>query len=212
VKNRAGGEARAKILADNQLIVTRGDGPTRELISLDVPWEKIRNSVSASRDSSQTVVGRGKPVGLNLEVGGLKSSTPQAATTELQRIITARLQQAGMRVGSSDAGVLRASYSETTETQTRPVLDGMGRPIFTPGQGVTFREVVLTVGKLSLAFGVPGSEEDLWEIELQADNGGGAGVGNLFSNLAAQLNGAALPSFIPASDELIPLPVIADLE
>lgn len=212
VKNRSGSESRAKILGDNQLIVTRGDGPSRELISLDVPWEKIRNSVAASRDSSQTVVGRGKPVGLNLEITGLKSSTQQAASTELQRIIAARLQEAGMRIGSSDAGVLQASYSETTENRQLPVLDGMGRPIFTPGQGVTFREVLVTVGNLSLAFTVPGSEENLWAIDLQADNGGGQGVGNLFSNLAAQLNGAALPSFIPASDELIPLPVIADLE
>jgi hypothetical protein len=210
VSSSAGGAGVHQFLDQDRLLVTRGEGASRDLADLTIPWDQIRRA----RDAKRRRTTSGGP-SITLAVSANAAGTGGSAAPALERALSERLEAEGYRIGNAEVGQMVAEYREATEQRQVLVFGPNGQPTFAPGGGFQTQTLSVIVGTLTLSLVPPGGGEPLWSDVVTGTNERFPGPqtqapSTALDRVVSALARKTFPVFLPDGGELVTLPLALD--
>lgn len=201
------------LLDKDRLIGTFG-GDTSRLQVLAVPADKLSAAVKAMSGKDQSYLAPGKPVGLELQLTGLRGDDADTRKV-LTDALTHRLSRDGIPVGDTKGTVLRLKLSEEAG-DTLPIFERQS-PFDFRGK-YTGRAATEAKGAAVLELVARGETKPLWRGHLSAMSArsfkeeitDAAVRKSMLEHLTRQLGGMDMPYFIPKSKDVLALPAIVE--
>lgn len=206
--------SRYRFVDDERIAVTRGDGPSRELVCLPIPWTKIRASLAALGKKDPAYLAPYQAVSLDVQTGSLLTGAPLNIAEQIKGILQTRLAAAGVNVIANQKSTFYARYSEKAGTAQRLVTDGRGGPVFGPRGEVSFQQIATVEVLLEIGLMSPGETTPIWSAKMNTSAAQGYGLtpgSELYKELERQLQQIPIPYFIPVDKSLTSLPVLNEI-
>lgn len=110
VRHRFGYDPIVHMIDERRLLGVFGH-PQSEIALIEVPWEKLRQSLKLIEDGAPAIVTPGQPVSIRVELESLVGGA-EDTRSQLTNALTARLARDGLRVESGQDAVFRLRFTE----------------------------------------------------------------------------------------------------
>ena len=211
IRERFAQHLKLHVLDDAHLIGTFPHNPS-ELEVLEIPWTRIRDSLASLENNDAALLSPASPVRLEIQLGNLRG---QALDTELaiRSAFASRLGRDGISIDKDGEAVFRLKFAETAG-DTLPIYERQS--VFDFRGRNTGRTATEAKGTLVAELVVPGRDGPIWRDTLnvessrsfQEDINDATIRKSMLERLAFEVYELNFPYFIPASDELIALPIV----
>lgn len=171
-------------------------------VGVTIPHDQIA-AATGRINAADAILKPGGSVSLDLRIGEVRFSTPEAVKAEFQRILAARLARDRISIAANQEAVLVVDYSEKAG-ETKKVVSG-------PFGGTdTGQTVVETEGEGTIQLLRRGSDKPIWSRRIGSDGGlfiegeiSDASVRKrMFSFVTRRLAGIQLPYFVSDAGNL----------
>jgi hypothetical protein len=203
-----------KLLGNEHLVATQGDFTTRQLVSIEIPRQRISIAAESLTSGAAALLKPGDTVELRVDVGSVRFSNPGGAISEIEKNVAQRLKDGGLTVGAGGKAVLHVKYTEAQGEELRVVEGGFG--IFGRDTGQRVQETVAILEAKLTSGG-----KTIWEETAKRGNphhieGGivnDAAVRDAtFRMIGFMLRTLQIPYFVPADENATSLPIRVSLE
>lgn len=203
-----------KLLDNEHVVATQGDFTTRQLVSIEIPRQRISAAAASLTSGAAALLKPGDTVELRVDVGSVRFSNPGGAISEIEKNVAQRLKDGGLTVGAGGKAVLSVKYSEAQGEELRVVEGGPG--IFGRDTGQRVQETVAILEAKLTSGG-----KTIWEETAKRGNPHhieGAVVNDAavrdatFRMIGFMLRTMQIPYFVPADETATSLPIRVSLE
>jgi hypothetical protein len=214
-----------RILDNDRVAVLSGGSGARQLQIVKLPWPKIDAALKALSSDVPAHVKPGQTVTLQIEVGAVRSGTPEQAKVELLKTVTERLEADGIKVADGQPVVISLRYSEEAGATLNEVAGGGPGAPPGPGPGpfggvATGKTVQGTKAFCDVAYKIAGSNTPFWfnridldprHIIVRGEASAAKAREATFGMLKSQLIQQPIPYFVPKDSTLATLPGVTQL-
>jgi len=203
-----------QLLDGNRLLTVYGDALT-EINVLEIPWTRLRQSLSMIEDGTPAPLRPDRPISVNLEFGTVLGDAEETKQ-RLMRTVTAQLAANGLRVEEGQATVLRMRFEEKAG-KTLPIHER--RRLSDPNFHDTGRTMTERHGVFVMVLTTEGCNRPLWQRVLQGNSTRGFVFkeinektirDSMMSSICSSVSTTDFPYFVPATEEHLALPVVIE--
>jgi hypothetical protein len=213
VRKEFGEELLVHLLDKDRLLGEFPHDP-QAVTAIQIPWERIRASLTAMNDGTPALLSPTSPVSINIQLGATRGDQQESARA-IGDALVERLARDGVVVERGKSTVFQVKFAETAGDQL-PIYERQS-PFDFRGHD-TGRRATEAKGSLVVELRVEGESQPLWRDTVDAANStsfqediNDATIRkSMLENLAREIAELNIPYFIPKSEELLALPVVIE--
>jgi hypothetical protein len=203
-----------RFLDNDHILATRGNFQIRELVSVEIPRQKIAAAAQSLKSGTPALLKPGDTVSIQVNVGECRFTDKEAVKNEILQAIEQRLSAGGLVKQDNGKITVTVNYSEAAGGQLR-VVDGP----FARGKD-TGQRVQETISKLQVKMTSAAGSRAIWEKSVERGNPhmvhsatvDDASVREAtFSSIKYLLKTAQIPYFVAADPAVPGLPLSVNL-
>ena len=190
-----------------------------KLVPVKIPEQKIADSLAAYQSQSDSILGAGQEVSIDVSVGNLKFGDQDEVKSVLAEVMQQRLESDTFKVAPDQPVVLKIEYQEQDGNKlqmTKRGRPGSGNPL---GQTPTGETLQATAAAFKLSWVDTTSKRTLWSTQalvnprflILRNATAEEARTKMFEGLQNRLMAESIPYFIPRDKKLSSLPLEIDL-